>query len=106
MSDALKVVGSYNDSTPEDQKIFQDWLREVLTFSVVTVEFIKSDGSLREMRATLDPKHLPVVENKDTESKRKPNAEVCSVWDVDAKGWRSFRYDRMVAVRLFEGLAK
>jgi len=26
------------------------------------------------------------------------NPEVCSVWDVNAQGWRSFRWDNVVEV--------
>ena len=31
---------------------------------------------------------------------REVSDKVCSVWDVNANGWRSFRYDRVQTVKL------
>lgn len=101
MTDKLLVQGSYVEASPEDQAAFQAWLKETMSSMVVTVEFTKQDGSLRVMHATLDPARLPLVESTK-ESTRKHNPDVCSVWDVDAAGWRSFRWDRLTSVKLFE----
>jgi predicted lipoprotein len=57
------------------------------------------------MNCTLSDLHgakytqTPVVENAAKESnKKKPNEDVCAVWDIDAGAWRSFRWDRLIRI--------
>lgn len=62
----------------------------------VTVNFTKTDGSLRVMRCTLNIDLLPQVEqnlNESEKKERKVNLSVVPVFDLDAKDWRSFRVD-------------
>jgi hypothetical protein len=75
-------------------------LREDLKNGVVTVVFEKSDGTERTMRATLSDLYVPQVEpamlseyDGQVPKGRQLNDNVQSVWDIDAGGWRSFRYD-------------
>lgn len=71
-------------------------LIEQLKKGVVDIAFIKADGTRREMRATLSESYiLPEPEPKHKPA-RKKNLETQSVWDVDAKGWRSFRWDSLL----------
>lgn len=72
-------------------------LKERLGVGVVKIAFEKADGTLREMNATLDPQVLPepVASDEEINRNRAPNEEVQVVWDVDANGWRSFRWDRL-----------
>jgi hypothetical protein len=82
------------------EKIGQDWLKNLLKESVVTVVFTKVDGSEREMKATLKEDLLPVVEKTDTtKPERKKSDEVLAVFDTEAEGWRSFRWDSIVSIR-------
>ena len=56
----------------------------------MTITFTKKDGTERVMRCTLQPDQLPIqpiVENKEP---RKKTPGVIAVYDLDAKGWRSF----------------
>lgn len=78
-------------------------LKYELRSNVVEVVFTKVDGSLRKMRATLSPAHVPAEDhtetvtqllNEETEPKK-----VLAVWDIDAKGWRSFRLDSIVSIQ-------
>jgi hypothetical protein len=72
-------------------------LIEALTQGVVTVSFTKVDGSRRDMQCTLNQAHLPVVESVGKPaSRRKYNPDVQSVYDVNAKGWRSWRWDSVI----------
>lgn len=81
----------------EDLIVFKNWLGQLLQAETVTVEFTKSDGSNRVMRCTLKPEHLPT--QSLTESRKIPNHDVCVVWDIEAKGWRSFRWNSVTRVQ-------
>ena len=74
----------------------RNWLRDLLKSEVVTLTFTKKDGSQREMVATLSEARIPKTE-KSTESAgtRKYSDEAQPVYDVEAKGWRSFRWDSL-----------
>jgi hypothetical protein len=59
---------------------------------VMTVGFTKVNGERRLMVCTLDDAKIPgSYLPLHPEYKRSP--EVCSVWDLEANGWRSFRWD-------------
>ena len=67
----------------------------------VTVTFTKVNGDKRVMTCTLNESVLPPAKKDEplTQTKiRAINPEVCSVWDVNAQGWRSFRWDNVVEV--------
>jgi hypothetical protein len=75
------------------------WTKESITEQlrqgILDIQFIKKDGSLREMRCTLNEKYLPTT---TTESTKKENTEVLTVWDIDSNGWRSFIVKQLVWV--------
>ena len=50
--------------------------------------FRKSDGSIRHMICTLNPKLAPKILLAKGESQ---NQEVVAVWDLEKQGWRSFK---------------
>jgi hypothetical protein len=77
-----------------------DLLKEQLATEVVDIEFVKADGTVRQMKATLDPSVLPtpVATDEEINRNRKKNEEVVVVWDVESNGWRSFRKDRLRSV--------
>ena len=79
-------------------KVTYDDMKEFLQASVSNVTFTKKNGETRILKCTLMPKHLPPVEVKEGEEKaeRKVNTDVVSVWDLENKGWRSFRLDSVV----------
>ena len=59
----------------------------------VQVVFTKKDGSERIMNCTLHEDYVPEI--KGTKA---INPDVIAVYDVDAKGWRSFRWDSIKEV--------
>ena len=75
-------------------------ISSVLQKGVAKVSFTKVDGSTRIMECTLNGKHMPVEDMpaKKTDRVKKPNNAVLSVWDVNAKGWRSFRVENVFDV--------
>lgn len=84
----------YAQASESEQTEFRDWLITLLQERTVQVQFKKSDGTVRVMKATLDPAVAVITESK-TDRVKKPNPEVCGVWDLEAAGWRSFRFDRV-----------
>ena len=68
-------------------------LTEQLQNNVVVVEFTKKNGEFRKMSCTLKPDMIPTV--PVSESTRKQPTTNCSVWDVEAQGWRSFIWDNV-----------
>lgn len=80
--------------TPEGRK----WLVDMLKFGPTKITFTKKDGTERVMNCTLKD-DLVIYQDKKTERTKEPNLEVCPVYDLDNKGWRSFRFD---SVKLIE----
>lgn len=65
---------------------------------IVEVTFTKVDGTERVMKCTLREDVIPAPENDGMQQsgftpKRQANPNVAAVWDVEANGWRSFRFD-------------
>jgi hypothetical protein len=76
-------------------------LYKLLEEEVLEVTFIKLDGDKRVMTCTLKEDIKPKATKTDPlsqEKVRKVSDKVVSVWDVNAKGWRSFRYERVEKV--------
>lgn len=85
----------------------RDQLVEDLRNSVLEVTFIKLTGDRRVMTCTLMPELLPAPKKDEPLSQkqvRKIDPQVVSVWDLKAKGWRAFRYERLEAVELSDWL--
>ena len=82
----------------------REWLRELLRERVVGVTFIKKDGTERVMQATLSENFIPEVQNSEkTATTRKKSDEALAVWDIEAQGWRSFRWDSVKQVNFTLG---
>jgi hypothetical protein len=75
------------------------WTKESITEElhkrILDIQFVKKDGSLREMRCTLKEEYLPTATKEST---KKENADVITVWDIDNDGWRSFIVKQLVWV--------
>jgi hypothetical protein len=79
----------------------KDILSERLKSEEVTVKFKKVSGEERTMKCTLQESVIPPATKEDPLSQKKVRAvspEVCSVWDVDANGWRSFRWENVISI--------
>jgi len=94
----------------EDEK---QQVREGLHNGLMTVHFTKKNGDERVMTCTLKPEIIPVefhpkvkeeqanqqsdnVEMEKTEGKED---KICAVYDINAKGWRSFAWERVKDVQ-------
>lgn len=79
-----------NDWTENDWKKFSSWLKGILKQEVVTVTFLKKDGTERIMKCTLNEQFLPDQPITENKKERKVSQNTISVFDIEAKGWRSF----------------
>ena len=88
----LQACGSLTEELKES-------VRASLHSQQVQIAFVKTDGTLREMRATLDLDNLISEEyHPKNEKERKKNPDVQVVFDLDKNEWRSFRWDKLVSV--------
>ena len=96
----------YQESTDQDRIIFRDWIRSLLQKQAVTVTFVKADGTLRDMKCTLNFDSIPLDRHpKGTASltfpdvastpDRKSDPHSIAVFDLDKGEWRSFRFERL-----------
>ena len=104
----------YQEADKTGRHIFRDWVRSLLEVAEITVTFVKADGSLRDMRCTLDRDRIPpqpprelnkappagtVREDREIAALIEPEeSHTQKVFDLDAGAWRSFRYDRLKKV--------
>ncbi len=81
-------------------------LLEILHNRETTVKFRKSNGDIRKMVCTLRLELMPqIVQDKliaarllEETEKKTPNLELVTVYDLEAKDWRSFRVDSIIEV--------
>mgnify|MGYP003353779930 FL=1 len=78
-------------------------LKEMLVNGVVTVTFVKIDGTERTMKCTLLPEYMPatVAQGQQLLTEASPktdNPNTISVWDIESQGWRSFRIDSVTTI--------
>ena len=79
----------------------QDEIKTALHNGVCSITFTKVNGDERVMQATLKADLLPAVvekvlaEGETPPAPKKPNPSVLAVYDVNAPGWRSFRWDSL-----------
>jgi len=96
----------------KDFKIFKRWLTGHIKYGPTTVVFTKKDGTERTMLCTTNPELVPLTEEKVHETntdnpinfpapkkEKKINEEVMPVYDLEAKAWKSFRWDSIKQVR-------
>ena len=112
----------YQEVDKTGRVFFRDWVRSLLEVAGITVTFVKADGTVRDMRCTLDRDKIPpqppkpekpakeapvnglrqhgfLGEDQEIEALIKPEENhTQKVFDLDAGAWRSFRYDRLKKV--------
>ena len=95
-----EIIENEEDDYLDWRKVERTDLRNQLQKEILEVTFTKVNGDKRIMNCTLIEGVAPsnINLNKDT-PERKVNEEVLSVWDIDAKGWRSFRVKNVTRVR-------
>lgn len=85
----------------EGENMFKsDDLKVYLKTNTVTVVFTKLNGEERRLKCTLNEQFIPITESKQTNTTKKQNTDVMSVWDLENSGWRSFRVDSIKHIEL------
>lgn len=83
--------------TQDETSWRNDYLKNLLREKTVQVVFIKKDGTERKMLCTLNADLLPAqTDLEEAVQKKATNPDVLAVWDLEAQGWRSFRYDSII----------
>ncbi len=75
----------------------EEVLTKMLQEETLIVTFNKLDGDERIMTCTKSFKVIP-EEHQPKDSNAKPKLGTVTVWDTNAKGWRSFKYERVTKV--------
>lgn len=73
-----------------------DLLKEI----EVTIRFTKTDGTVRDLRCTLNQELIPAECIPDEKGKKtkKENDDIVTVFDLDSYEWRSIRLDSMISI--------
>jgi len=71
----------------------RDGLIDMLRHNIVIVTFTKVNGDERVMKCTLRSEMIPnaLTQNGELVVENKQSSNNISVWDVESKGWRSFK---------------
>ena len=102
------------DLNEKELKLFKKWLKSHLAFGPVTVIFTKKDGTERVMECTTSTSLVPIditeekhytntdnpIDFPKPKKEKKVNEDVCQVYDLESKHWKSFRWDSIKQVRL------
>lgn len=81
--------------------VFRSWLKDLLGAEDCTIVFTKTDGTEREMKCTLRSEVVSKYVRKG--SAGKVDTDTLAVWDIEADGWRSFRYDSIKSINFTLG---
>lgn len=83
-----------------DLEVLKKELKEKLQNEICEITFTKVDGSRRVMNCTLRADKIPDTLSEEKSGRTKAeNPDVQAVYDVDATGWRSFRWSSFISVR-------
>jgi hypothetical protein len=82
----------------------REQLSELLRTGECIVEFTKVDGTVRTMPCTLSDALIPpappkVLVEGEVAKVKKSNPDVFSVWCLDKKEWRSFRFANLISAK-------
>ena len=75
-------------------------LKELLKSNIVEVVFTKLNGEKRVMKCTLIDSYLPQNDWGSKELSEEHQETALAVWDLEAGGWRSFRYENVISFGL------
>jgi hypothetical protein len=76
-----------------------DEVRDRLGKGVAHFLYVKdSDGEVREAFGTLQSEIITKMVGPPKESTKEPSMTVCSYYDLTVKGFRSFKYENVIAI--------
>ena len=75
-------------------------LKSILNENVCEVTFTKVNGEVRIMPCTLKHDLLPKQDVITSTKSKTKTTDVLSVWCIDQIGWRSFRIDNIIGIKI------
>ena len=95
----------YQEADDTNKAILRDWVRSLLQTTKVNIEFLKADGTARNMLCTLNWDYIPESKHpgqsaldgivRESKQRKEPDPETLRVFDLEKGEWRSFRFDRL-----------
>jgi hypothetical protein len=77
----------------------RDDVLTMLRAGTTTIEFMKVDGAMRNMKATLNESLIAYTRPiEGSSTTRKIPEHTCSVWDIEDNAWKSFRWENLRVV--------
>jgi hypothetical protein len=74
----------------------RDDVLSLLREGSTAIEFLKVDGSMRTMQATLKESMIAYTKPiEGSSTNRKVPEHTCSVWDIQENAWKSFRWENL-----------
>jgi len=91
------MTNSLNGTIDQNETSWRnEYLKGILQTGIANVTFVKKDGTERNLRCTLRPDLLPPQTDLEEAVSKLPFPTSLAVWDLENKGWRSFRYDSIL----------
>ena len=72
-------------------------LKTMLHNGVVDIKFKKVDGSIRDMKCTLNESLIPVDKMPKGNSTKTQSSDTIRIFALDAGDWRSFREENLIS---------
>ena len=69
----------YQEATDTERKIIRDWIRLLLQKTAARIDFVKSDGTVRQMHCTLDQDQIPVSTAKPVPATNTSSGSILSL---------------------------
>ena len=89
----------YINASQAERQTLQESVQTLLQTTSITVDFEKANGEFRSMKCTLREDLGAKYTVKENAAPKKPNPDVCVVWDTNQNAWRSFRWDRIKRIQ-------
>lgn len=75
---------------------------DLLRNNVISLQYGKADGTIRDAKATLLPEHIPQKDRSEESIEKsrafnEANPDVVTYWDIGSNGFRRFKMDALVA---------
>lgn len=96
---------SYQEADDANKAVIRNWVKSLMQTTEIKINFLKADGTEREMRCTLDWARIPEKNHpgqpsvdgivRESRERKKPDEHSLRVFDLDKQEWRSFRFDRL-----------
>lgn len=87
---------------------FNRWFLEgILKANVCEVKFTRVTGGISTMRCTLKSEYLQPISDKEKlerDVRKRFATDVISVWNLDKKGWRSFKIENLLNLEIIDAL--